>query len=138
MPQTSIQVRVAFFDVDSTQRIHFTAMFRYMELAEHALMRSIGFPYATTLLDIAFPRVHLACDFHGAIHYDDQLTITARVDHVGRSSWNVTFTVRSATESLQELAPILAQGNMTMVAMNPETQQARPLPEELHEALTRL
>ena len=71
MPQVSIRVRVAFYDVDSSGRIHYTAVMRYMEIAEHSLMRSIGFPYATTLLDIAFPRVHVACDFHGAIGYDD-------------------------------------------------------------------
>ena len=39
MPQVSVQVRVPFFDVDSTERIHYTAMMRYMEIAEHELMR---------------------------------------------------------------------------------------------------
>ena len=32
MPRHSIQVRVPFVDVDSSHRIHFTAMMRYMEL----------------------------------------------------------------------------------------------------------
>ena len=48
MAQTSISIRVPFHDVDSTGRIHFTAMFRYMEIAEHELRRSIGFPQATS------------------------------------------------------------------------------------------
>ncbi len=138
MPQVSTHVRVAFFDVDSTERIHYTAVMRYMEIAEHALMRSIGFPYATTLLDIAFPRVHVECDFHGAIRYDDELIIDAHVDSVGRSSWNVVFTVRgvAAHEREPHTMPILAKGQMVMVAMDPRTQQTRSLPNELREALT--
>lgn len=137
MPQVSIRVRVAFFDVDSSGRIHYTAVMRYMEIAEHSLMRSIGFPYATTLLDIAFPRVHVACDFHGAISYDDELTIYARVDHVGHSSWKVAFTVRGVETQDTELQnlPVLAKGEMVIVAMDPKTQQARSLPSELSEAL---
>ncbi len=94
MPQTSIQIRVPFHDVDSSGRIHFTAMLRYMEIAEHELRRSIGFPQATSFTDTVFPRVHVACDFRGAIRYDDELTIEARVDRVGRSSWTVVFMAR--------------------------------------------
>ena len=56
MPEVTIRVRVPFADVDSSQRIHYTAMFRYMEVAEHALMRAIGFPYATALRQLAFPQ----------------------------------------------------------------------------------
>ena len=135
--QVSIHVRVAFFDVDSTERIHYTAVMRYMEIAEHALMRSIGFPCATTLLDITFPRVHVECDFHGAIRYDDELMIDAYVDSVGRSSWKVVFSVRgaSANETEEQILPLLAKGQMVMVAMDPKTQQAQFLPNELREAL---
>ncbi len=97
MPQATVRVRVPFPDVDSTGRIHFTAMLRYMEVAEHELMRSIGFPYATALLDTAFPRVHVECDFRRAIRYDDVLTVEARIAQVGRTSWTVAFTAYSAS-----------------------------------------
>ncbi len=142
MPQASVQVRVPFHDVDSTKRIHFTAMLRYWELAEHELMRSIGFPYATALADVAFPRVHISCDFHRAIGYDDELIITARIEHVGRSSWTVAFTARFAREVSAETqedkivaAGVAASGRMTIVAMDPQTERARSLPEELRSAL---
>ena len=77
MPRAIARIRVSFADVDSSQRIHFTAMFRYFEVAEHELMRSIGQPYATMLFASAFPRVHLECDFRGAVQYDDLLDVTA-------------------------------------------------------------
>jgi acyl-CoA thioester hydrolase len=142
MPQASVQVRVPFHDVDSTKRIHFTAMLRYWELAEHELMRSIGFPYTTALEDVAFPRVHVSCDFRRAIGYDDELIITARIEHVGRSSWTVAFTARFAQEANAETqgdrtvaGGVAAEGQMTIVAMDPQTERAISLPKELRDAL---
>ena len=140
MPQARLQIRVAFHDVDASQRIHFTAFCRYMELAEHALMRSLGFPYATTLLDSAFPRVHIECDFHGAIRYDDVLTVSARVERVGARSWTVAFAAHPADDALPGDAPTptgaLATGKMTIVAMDPASERAREIPEALRRALS--
>jgi len=131
MPQTTIAIRVPFHDVDSTGRIHFTAMFRYMEIAEHELRRSIGLPQATSFPNIAFPRVHVSCDFRGAIRYDDKLSIEAHVERVGRSSWTVAFIARLIGEG----ASVVAEGQMTMVAMDTATERAIPLPDELRAAL---
>jgi acyl-CoA thioester hydrolase len=139
MPQTTIAIRVPFHDVDSTGRIHFTAMFRYMEIAEHELRRSIGFPQATSFPNIAFPRVHVSCDFRGAIRYDDELSIEAHVERVGRSSWTVAFIARligeEHDEEQKERASIVAEGQMTMVAMDTATERAVSLPGELRSAL---
>jgi acyl-CoA thioester hydrolase len=138
MSQTSIAIRVAFHDVDSSRRIHFTAILRYMEIAEHELRRSIGFPQATSFPDVVFPRVHVECDFRGAIGYDDQLAIEAKVERVGRSSWTVAFTARltrAAGGEWKQPSPVVAEGRMTMVAMDVATEQAIPLPDELRSAL---
>ena len=139
MPSSTVRVRVPFVDVDSSNRIHFTAMFRYMEVAEHQLMREIGFPYAKALFDTAFPRVHLSVDFTGAILFDDQLDVEARVDRVGTSSWTVVFTARyaNAPDVRRDAAPgaVVARGKMTIVSMNPETERSQPIPAELRRAL---
>jgi acyl-CoA thioester hydrolase len=131
MPRETSRMRVAFVDVDSSQRIHFTAMLRYFEVAEHALMRALGLPYATVLQEYRFPRVHLDCDFHAAIVYDDELDVEASVDRVGTSSWTVRFTARKVPDGT-----LAAEGHMTIVAMDPETERATPLPDELRQALT--
>jgi YbgC/YbaW family acyl-CoA thioester hydrolase len=133
MPAATIRVRVPFVDVDSTQRIHYTAWLRFMEVAEHHLMREIGYSYATVLRDQAYPRVHLNCDFYGAIQYDDELTVEARVERVGRSSWTVAFVGRHV--AAPESAEPVATGKMTIVCMDPATQHARPLPDDLRAAL---
>ena len=141
MPRAVARVRVSFADVDSSQRIHFTAMFRYFEVAEHELMRSIGQPYATMLYESAFPRVHLECDFRVGVLYDDQLDIEARVARVGASSWTVAFTTRFADvpEARQGAAPgqVAAEGSMTIVTMHAGTERSQPIPKKLRDALIR-
>lgn len=135
MPSATIHVRVPFVDVDSSMRIHFTAMFRYMEVAEHELMRSLGFEYATSLKSYAFPRVHLECDFQGAIRYDDELDVMAHIERVGTTSWTVAFAAYPPGAASPD-APTLATGRMTIVSMDPTTERATPLPDELRIALT--
>lgn len=137
MSEASIRIRVPFVDVDSSRRIHFTAMFRYMELAEHELMRSFGISYSSMSWDTAYPRAHLECDFHGAIRYDDEIMVEARVEHVGNRSWTLAFTAypAPASENIDRHAQMLAKGRMTIVAMDPETEKAKPIPEELRRAL---
>jgi len=134
MPSATIYVRVPFVDVDSSMRIHFTAMFRYMEVAEHELMRSLGFQYATSLQSYAFPRVHLECDFQGAIRYDDEIDVMARIERVGTTSWTVAFAAYPPNVAASN-APTLATGRMTIVSMDPVTERATPLPDELRHVL---
>jgi YbgC/YbaW family acyl-CoA thioester hydrolase len=139
MPRAMVRVRVPFVDVDSSQRIHFTAWFRYMEVAEHELMRQLGLPYASGLLEQAFPRVHLECDFHSAIVYDDLLEVEARVERVGRRSWTVACTARKVNEQQlvgSDTEEPVATGRMTIVAMDPETERSITLPEVLRKAFS--
>lgn len=138
MPQQRIQVRVPFADVDSSGRIHFTAMMRYMENAEHELVRALGFPRSSTFLELAFPRVHVSCNYRGAVRYDDLLSVEARVEHVGRSSWTVAFTIRLLPGATPEIhrGKTVAEGQMTIVAMDPRTERACSLPDALRKALS--
>ena len=138
MPQISIPIRVPFPDVDSSGRIHFAAMMRYMEVADHELMRSLGFPYATTLRSLALPRVHVSCDYRAAVYYDDTLAVEARVERVGRSSWAERFVIRLLARGEQATTEraIVAEGRMVIVVMSPETQRAMPIPEKMRAALT--
>ncbi|HZC05902.1 MAG TPA: thioesterase family protein [Ktedonobacterales bacterium] len=133
MPRATVRIRVPFVDVDSSDRIHYTAVMRYWEVAEHALMRGLGLPYATALREVAFPRVHVSADFKGGILFDDELEVEARIERVGATSWTVAFAARRADMGAD--APTLAQGRMTIVAMDPATERAMPLPAELRRAL---
>lgn len=139
MPHITVPIRVPFPDVDSSGRIHFTAMMRYMEIADHELLRSIGFPYAATIHVLALPRVHVSCDYRDAVYYDDLLSVEARVERVGGSSWTEVFLIRLTGRGEEQYneGQIVAEGRMTIVAMSPQTQKSIPLPDDLRAALTR-
>lgn len=141
MPASAVTIRVPFVDVDASQRIHYTAWFRYMEFAEHQMMRDLGVPYSTSgaLGDYNYPRVHLEADFAGAIVYDDLLRVEAAVERIGTSSWTAAFSAHHAPGTSKsaggENARPLATGKMIIACMDPQTQRAAPLPAELREML---
>jgi acyl-CoA thioester hydrolase len=136
--QHSIQIRVPFADIDLSGRIHFTAMLRYMDIAEHDLMRTLGLPRVTTFPELEFPRVHASCDYHRAIAYNDELTITSQIVRIGRSSWTVFFTSFYSNE-LAELGPKASKpatsGQLIIVTIDKQSGRATPLPDELRTVL---
>src|SRR5438445_13109864 len=56
---------------------HFSNFFRFMEAAEHAFFRSLGFSIHTIGFDhpIGWPRVHADCDFKYPLHFEDTVEI---------------------------------------------------------------
>ncbi len=139
-PRAVVRVRVPFVDVDSSDRIHFTAMFRYMEVAEHALMRSLVCRTRPRFVGWRFR----ACTWSATSTRPSSSTTCsmsrARVDHVGTRSWTLAFAGRhvapDAPADAEATGKPAAVGRMTIVAMDPATQRATPLPAHLRRALT--
>ena len=54
------QRRVEFSDTDMAGIMHYSNFFRFMETAEHAFFRSLGFSIVTNATDphVGWPRVH--------------------------------------------------------------------------------
>ncbi len=81
--------RVEFFETDLAGIVHFSNYYRYMEMAEHELFRSLGLKIHGTLPDgtvFGWPRVSATCSFHAPAHYDDELEIhVAVLRRTGRS-----------------------------------------------------
>ncbi len=80
--------RVEFSDTDAGGMMHFTAFFRFMEQAEHALLRELGTSIHTEDEEgtVSWPRVSASCDFTRTARFEDLLTITLQVARLGRSS----------------------------------------------------
>jgi YbgC/YbaW family acyl-CoA thioester hydrolase len=57
--------------------VHFSNFFRYMESAEHAFYRSLGFSVILNQFDseLGFPRVHAACDYKKPLRFEDFVEI---------------------------------------------------------------
>ena len=117
-------IRVQFIDTDASRRIHYTSMLRFFEAAEAEFFRHIGARYGhVTNSDIAFPRVHVECDYVGAVTHEDLLDIQVTLHRVGASSFTLGFF------ATLDSRPV-AKGNIVVVAMNRRTGRSCPLPEE--------
>src|SRR5262249_44013872 len=72
---------VEFSDTDMAGIMHFSAFFRYMEAAEHELLRSMGFSVYSEIdgHPVSFPRVAASCEYHSPAKCEDTLSIDVTV-----------------------------------------------------------
>jgi 4-hydroxybenzoyl-CoA thioesterase/acyl-CoA thioester hydrolase len=84
---------VEFSDTDMAGIMHFSAFFRYMEAAEHELLRSMGFSVYSEIEGdvVSFPRVAASCEFHSPARCEDVLDIDVTVNRVGTKSVTYKF-----------------------------------------------
>ncbi len=130
-PSFRQQVRVRWVDTDASRRIHYTAMFRFFEVAESEFMRSLGFTSARFReMGLDLPRVHVSCDFKVPILHDELLQMGVSVERVG----NTSVTLRYAAE--KEDGTVAATGSMTFVTVSLESGRPVPAPDELRRVLS--
>jgi 4-hydroxybenzoyl-CoA thioesterase/acyl-CoA thioester hydrolase len=84
---------IEFADTDMAGIVHFSAFFRYMEAAEHALLRILGLSVAMDWegQTLTFPRVAASCEFLKPARFEDMLDVTARVVRLGNKSVRYAF-----------------------------------------------
>ena len=117
--------RVEFCHTDAAGIIHFTALFEFMEQAEHELLRSHDL--SVFMNDdagiISWPRVAAKCEFQSAARFEDLLDIDVRILRLGEKS--VTYGFRFMLEGVD-----IASGEVTSVCCR-MTDQAPPQPIEI-------
>ncbi|TWT85689.1 1,4-dihydroxy-2-naphthoyl-CoA hydrolase [Posidoniimonas polymericola] len=125
---------VEFSDTDMAGIAHFSAFFRYMESAEHALLRSLGlsvFQSHGDDLAISFPRVNAECDYASPVRCEDVLDIEVAITRLGGKS--ITYRFEMTCGGVE-----VATGAMTSVCCRIEPGKppvAVPLPDEIAEKL---
>jgi YbgC/YbaW family acyl-CoA thioester hydrolase len=90
-----VQRRIEWPDTDASTNYHNTAAFRFIEVAETALLERLGF------LDDVYgrlPRVHIEADFLRPLRFRDVVDIQLSVAAVGASSITYEFEMRSEGE----------------------------------------
>jgi len=120
------QSRVAWVDTDAGGRIHFTAAFRWAELAETALMRRLGLIGATWG---DYPRRKVEAEYLKVLRFDDEIEVRLRVENVGRTS--VTYAWAIAKDGDPHV-----KGRHTVVHVDAEGRPA-PLDDALRAVLDR-
>jgi YbgC/YbaW family acyl-CoA thioester hydrolase len=68
---------VEFAETDLAGIVHFANYLRYMESAEHAFMRSLGFSVHGEHEGVLYgwPRVHVSCDYRQPLRFEDRLRV---------------------------------------------------------------
>src|SRR6185503_18304094 len=86
-----VQRRIEWSDTDASGMYHNTAAFRFIEVAETALLDRLGFVH-----DVygRHPRVHIEADFLRPLRFRDLVDIDLRVEALGRTSVTYAFEMR--------------------------------------------
>jgi 4-hydroxybenzoyl-CoA thioesterase/acyl-CoA thioester hydrolase len=86
--------RVEFRDTDAAGIVHFSVYFVYMEQAEHEFLRHIGVPLHHRVEGMvhSWPRVSATCDYRSPARFEDELSVSIFVAHLGEKS--VRYQVR--------------------------------------------
>jgi acyl-CoA thioester hydrolase len=122
-PRHVAQLRVAWVDTDAGGRIHFTAAFRWAEVAETALLRSLG-----VLDDWAnYPRRAVEAEYVAVLRFEDEFEIELSPDRVGTSSITYGWEIRRDGE-------VCIRGRHTAVHVDADGRSA-PLRPEVRQKL---
>ncbi len=108
--------QVEFSETDMAGIAHFTNFFRYMEAAEHAFFRSIGFSIHTKGFDppIGWPRIHADCDFKYPLRFEDTVEIHLLVREKKERTISYTVIFRKLNGAP---AHEIARGNITVACV---------------------
>lgn len=104
----SMKRRVEFMDTDMAGIVHFTTFFRYMETAEHELLRAAGMPIDVLHEErqIGWPRVSCNFDFKKPLKFAEELEVRIQVARLGKKS--VTYAAEIVRDN-----EVLATGQST-------------------------
>ena len=122
--------RVEFSVTDLAGIMHFSNFFRFMESAEHAFFRSLGFSVARSRdrLQVCLPRVHAECDYATPLRFEDEVQVRLLVERKGRRSLTYQFRFSRLNGSdAQEVA----RGRLTVASVERQAKggmKAVPLP----------
>ncbi len=127
--------RVEFSETDMAGIMHFSNFFRFMETAEHAFFRSLGFSVAPGGIEeqVGWPRVHAKCDYKHPLRFEDEVEVHLLVVQKRSKALTYEFRFRKLNGAPTEEA---ARGWITVVcvAYRPDgTMHATPLPPEFDE-----
>jgi YbgC/YbaW family acyl-CoA thioester hydrolase len=111
--------RVEFSETDMAGIVHYSNFFRYMESAEHAFFRSLGFSIVTREVDppMGWPRVHASCDYMAPLKFEDEVEIHLLVTEKKSKSLSYEFRFRkmNGDEGVE-----IARGALTVVCVRHE------------------
>jgi len=106
---------VEFSETDMAGIMHFSNFFRFMESAEHAFLRSLGFSVVLSRsgFEVHLPRVHAECDYLVPVRFEDEIQIKLLVEKKSTRSLAYQFRFFRANGETQEE---VARGRLVVVS----------------------
>lgn len=125
----TIKRLIEFRDTDAAGIVHFSVYFNLMEVAEHALLRSVGMSVFLKHegADLSWPRVSVSCDYQAPLRFEDEVEIGVTISRLGGKSISYEFVMRKE-------GTICATGKITAVCCVIEHGQ-KPRPIEIPTAI---
>ena len=125
--------RVEFSETDLAGIMHFSNFFRFMESAEHAFFRSLGFSVAHSRngLEVCLPRVHAECDYAIPLRFEDEVLVRLLVERKSKRSLTYQFRFSRLNGSSAEE---VARGRLIVASVERQadgTLKAVPLPKAI-------
>ncbi|MFE7591800.1 AMP-binding protein [Kitasatospora sp. NPDC057512] len=120
----TVERRVEWSDTDAAGHYHFSAVQRWAEAAEAALLRRLGLAE----LFGRIPRVHFEADYRERLWFGDLVRTELRVVRVGGSSLHYAFEVHGPHG-------LAASGRMSVVHAAPHDGGSRPWPAQVRRTL---
>lgn len=113
--EIKIRRRVEFSETDMAGIVHYSNFFRYMETAEHAFFRALGFSIVThtTHPTVGWPRVHAHCDYHAPLRFEDEFEVHLLVAEKKSKALSYQFRFRKVGDDPREVA----RGKLTVVCV---------------------
>jgi len=110
--------RVQFSETDLAGIAHFSAYFRFMEEAEHALWRAAGLSIGAAEQTGGWPRVAAAFDYKSPLRFEDEFDVVVQIAETTRRSIRYAFTITVGTT-------LVGTGSMTAVCTMKENGHLR-------------
>jgi acyl-CoA thioester hydrolase len=123
--------RVEFSDTDMAGIMHYSNFFRFMETAEHAFYRSLGYSVVMASFDppLGWPRVHAECDYFKPLNFEDLVEVHLLVKEKKPKALTYLFRFYKLNGTREEVA----RGSLTVVcvAHSRDGMRAVEMPPEL-------
>jgi acyl-CoA thioester hydrolase len=118
------RARVQWVDTDAGGRIHFTAAFRWAEMAETGIRRKLG------LLEEwgSYPRRKVEAEFLKVLVFEDEIEVRIRPERLGQTSITWAFEIARNDE-------LCVRGSLVVVHVDDEGRPA-PLTDKERAALS--
>lgn len=106
---------LAFNETDMAGIAHFSNFFRWMEITEHAFLKSIGFEPVVQERDKfwGWPRVRASCEYHSPLRFGDRFEVHLFVKEIKQKSVVYFFRFRMQSDD-GSIVPV-ARAEMTSV-----------------------